>query len=141
VKRTHLLILIALVLLLSDASSAKSSASNKPEQHKSRAAVQAEAAQQQQPQVPLTAFESSQAALLEALRTIKAQAETQREQAGPQNVTWQWLRWLTPLRVQQGLLASAPSIRCLPFSNGPLSVAKRTLLKGQSKLSKPPTSR
>lgn len=97
-------ILILSVLFPNAVSSASAASQNRAEKHKTRPAIQTEAAQQQQAQVPLSAFEFSQAALVEAIGAVKAQQEAQREQTRGENKSSRWPRWLTLLRVQQGLL-------------------------------------
>jgi hypothetical protein len=98
-------ILIASALLLGGVNAGGESLNEGTEKHNPTATVQpGSSTQEVRQQVPFSAPESNQAALLEALHSIRAQIETQNEQARAENETWIWLRWLTPLRVQQGLL-------------------------------------
>jgi len=102
--RNSLSLILLLTALAASAANINAQSKERAEKHESRAAIQTDSANNEKSQVPLAALESAQAALLEALRTIKAREETQREQARTQNKTWWYLPWLTPLRIQRGLL-------------------------------------
>ncbi len=99
-------ILIALALFLNAASDGTAASNKRPEKHRENPSAQAKTVQQQ-PQVPLSALRSSQAALLEAVRTIKVQAEAQREheRAEREHERAENEGLLSPSRVQKGLLA------------------------------------
>jgi hypothetical protein len=101
-RRLSLLALCAALLLLNLASGDAASQNPRSDQSKKAATGQSNLAQHQQAQViPLSTFQSEQAALLEELRAIKAQTEAQRQQAQAEHETYS----SPSVRVQIGLLA------------------------------------
>jgi hypothetical protein len=97
------LALIGLALLLSAVRNARAQHSKQPsEKHERSAGIQTHDTKDQQEQVPLAAFESSQSALLEAIRTIKAQSDAKAEKDRAEASGW--IPRLTSMDVQQGLL-------------------------------------
>ena len=100
-KHAYLPILAVSALLLSVGSGSAASRNSRRKQREKPAAEHPESAQQQQTQVvPLSSFQAEQAALLEAIRAIQKQAETQRQQAQANQETY-----ASPaIRIQIGLL-------------------------------------
>jgi hypothetical protein len=92
VIRSYALTLIALALLLGNAHYACcASADNERREHHERASADnAQNAQQrqQEPSVPLSAFQTSQAALFEALRAIRAKDEAYAQHQRPYKDNW-----------------------------------------------------
>src|SRR5258708_4681873 len=100
-KRLSALMLIASALLLSAASGGIGASRNpRSDQSKQLATEQPDSTQQQQAQVvPLSAFQTERAALLEAVRTIEKQAEAERQRATADQETYS----SPSVRIQIGL--------------------------------------
>jgi hypothetical protein len=87
-RRRGLIVPLSLSLLIVGIATAATSQKPRPNQHKTSTTEQNQRAQNQEPQVPVSTLQSSEAALREALSTIKKQAEATKEQADAEHEHW-----------------------------------------------------
>ncbi len=109
-KFSFALILIGSTLLLSVASESGESKNPRNEQNKNATEKDSKKTEQREkePTIPLAAFQATQSALLEAIRTISAQQEAAQKQKEPQ-----YDPWYAPSVVAQYLLVVVGSLYTL----------------------------
>jgi hypothetical protein len=87
-RRRGLIVPLSLSFLMVGIATAATSQKPRPNQHKASTTEQNQRAQNQEPQVPVSTLQSSEAALREALSTIKKEAEATKEQADAEHEHW-----------------------------------------------------
>jgi len=105
VKRSFVLILVALLLSVANDGHCTSQ-KNRSTQDKRETTIEADSANQREHQTEnlLSAIEAEQANIVELIKTISDENETQQEKNRTDNTPWPLLSGLTPFKVQQGLL-------------------------------------